>query len=78
MTNNAAAVLAWSLTLSGSEGTKAAEEGAVVGTAQAENNCGVQQGGDKAPVPTGGSDREGILRCSIICQVIEMGIWRLA
>lgn len=38
MTNNAAAVLAWSLTLSGSEGTKAAEEGAVVGAAQAENN----------------------------------------
>lgn len=48
MTNNAAAVLAWSLTLSGSEGTKAAGEGAVVGAAQAGNNCGVQQGGDKA------------------------------
>lgn len=66
MTNNAAAVLAWSLTLSGSEGTKAAEEGAVVGAALAENNCAVQQGGGKVPVPRGGLDREGILRCSIL------------
>lgn len=49
MTNNAAAVLAWSLTLSGSEGTKAAEEGAVVGAAQAENNWAVQQGGGQSP-----------------------------
>lgn len=71
MTNNAAAVLAWSLTLSGSEGTKAAEEGAAVGAAQAGNNCGVQQGGDKAPVPTGGLERGEILRCSIILQGIE-------
>lgn len=71
MTNNAAAVLAWSLTLSGSEGTKAAEEGAAVGAAQAENNCGVQEGGDKASMPTDGLDREEILRCSIILEGIE-------
>lgn len=71
MTNNAAAVLAWSLTLSGTEGTKAAQEGAVIGAAQAENNCGVLQGGDKAPVPTGDVDMEEILRCSIILQGIE-------
>lgn len=39
ITNNAAAVLAWSLTLSGSEVTNAAQEGAVIGITQEDDDC---------------------------------------
>ena len=51
--------LPWSLTLSGSEAPKGAEERALVGAAQAENNWHSEmweQGGDRAQIPTAVTD----------------------